>query len=78
MFESFPWFLIVFGGPVVLGLVIAFALLRRRDLTVREKRRQDRKVDELYEDTPEEHRRAVVEAEAEERAKRREPAALDQ
>lgn len=48
--EEFSWALIVIGGPLLLGVVIAFALLRRRRLTPSERRAQHRAIEEQYSD----------------------------
>lgn len=75
MFDSALWSLVTILGPIILAAVIAYALWNRRRLTATEKAAQDRKVDELYDDTPEQHRRLEAEAKREERqeASRREP-----
>lgn len=70
MFESI-WMLLTVVGPIVLAAAIAYALFTRRRLTPHEKVRQEKKVDELYHDTPAEHREAVVEAEIEDRQRAR-------
>ncbi|MBB6180594.1 hypothetical protein [Pseudorhizobium flavum] len=46
------WFVIVAIGPVLLGLVIAFGLMRRRRIGTVEKARQEEAVERLY-DKPE-------------------------
>jgi hypothetical protein len=46
--EQFPWALAVIGGPLLLGIVIAFALLRRRRLTPAERRAQHRAIQDQY------------------------------
>ncbi|MGW9229581.1 hypothetical protein ACWGPT_01785 [Pseudorhizobium sp. NPDC055634] len=46
------WFLIVAIGPVLLGLVLAFALMRKRRISSVEKARQEEAVEQLY-DKPE-------------------------
>lgn len=43
------WFLVVAGGPVLLALVIAYALIRQRRLRQSEFKNQARAVDRLYE-----------------------------
>jgi hypothetical protein len=47
---EFSWALVVIGGPLLLGVVIAFALLRRRRLTLGERRAQHRAIKEQYGD----------------------------
>jgi hypothetical protein len=44
------WQLVTTVGPVVLAVVIIYALVRRRRLTSTEQRRQDEAVEELYKD----------------------------
>ena len=46
------WFVIVALGPVLLGIVIAYGLMRRRRLGAAEKIRQEEAVERLY-DKPE-------------------------
>ena len=50
MMEEFSWVLVVVGGPLLLGIVIAFALLRRRRLTPDERRAQHRAIEREYGD----------------------------
>ncbi len=44
------WALTVIGGPVILAIVIAYALLSRRRLTPHEKQRQDAATRRLYDE----------------------------
>ena len=46
------WFVIVALGPVLLGIVIAYGLMRRRRLSTAEKVRQEKAVERLF-DKPE-------------------------
>ncbi len=49
MFETIPvWSLVIVLGPVILGAVIAYALLRRRRLTPRERSAQIRATERNY------------------------------
>lgn len=50
MFENGLWFFVVAGGPIILALALAYALLRRRRRTLAERREWDRKTEELYRD----------------------------
>lgn len=43
------WLLAVAGGPVVLGVAIAYAWVRRRRLSRRERQERDKATKELYE-----------------------------
>lgn len=45
---EYMWFLTVAGGPLILGIIIAFALLRRRRLSRREQQKQNQATRELY------------------------------
>lgn len=64
------WSIVVVLGPIVLAVVIGYAIWTRRKLTPGERAVQERRVDALYHDTPEEHRQTVAVAQAEERASR--------
>ena len=64
--EGTLWSFATVLGPIVLILVIGYALFKRRRLTPKEQEVQARKIDQLYEDTPAQHHQAEVEAEAEE------------
>lgn len=44
------WIFVVAGGPLVLFLVIVYALARRRNLRFAEKLEQDRATERLYRD----------------------------
>lgn len=46
---TFLWFLAIVGGPVLLGAVIAYALLTRRELSPREAERRDDAIKDMYE-----------------------------
>lgn len=43
------WLVVVAGGPLLLAVVILFAMTRQRRLTRREHDRQASKIDQLYE-----------------------------
>jgi hypothetical protein len=45
---TFLWLLVVAGGPALIGIVIAYAMLRSRPLTAGEKQAQHEAVDKLY------------------------------
>jgi hypothetical protein len=53
------WFVIVALGPVLLGIVIAYAIVRRRRLSPAEKIRQKEAVKRLY-DKPERDRETTL------------------
>lgn len=42
------WLVVVAGGPLLLAVVILFAMTRQRRLTRREHDRQASKIDQLY------------------------------
>ncbi|MCO4317693.1 hypothetical protein M8997_010905 [Phyllobacterium sp. 21LDTY02-6] len=44
------WFFVVVGGPVILGIVIAYGMARRRRLTAAEKTARDRQTRAGYHD----------------------------
>ena len=48
------WLLVVAGGPIIIGGVIAYALLQRRRRTPAEEVARDRGTDRLYEDNRDE------------------------
>ena len=50
MFSDFIWFVAVGLGPLVLGLAIIYAILRRRRLSPEERERRNRGVRHLYKD----------------------------
>jgi hypothetical protein len=50
MFENSMWLLIVAGGPLLLAVVFAWALLTRRRRGPAEQREQDRATREGYRD----------------------------
>lgn len=43
-----PWFLTVVGGTIVLGIAIAYAMLRTSRRTPREKRRTEEATRDIY------------------------------
>jgi hypothetical protein len=43
-----PWFLAVVGGTIVLGIVIAYGMLRSGGRTPREKRRTEEATRDIY------------------------------
>jgi hypothetical protein len=45
---TFFWLLVVAGGPIAIGLVLAWAMLKRRRLTASEKAARNVAVDNLY------------------------------
>lgn len=47
-FSGFLWLLAVAGGPVLMGLIFAFALLRRRKLQPDERRQSRNAVHAMY------------------------------
>jgi hypothetical protein len=50
MFESIPiWSVVTVAGPIVLGLAIAYGLIRRRRLSGREREAQVRATERNYE-----------------------------
>ena len=48
MFENSMWLLVVAGGPIILGAIIAYAMITRRRRERFEQRAADRAVDRLY------------------------------
>lgn len=42
------WLAVVAGGPLLLGAVFVFVLLRQREPTLKEKQDRKRKVEQLY------------------------------
>ena len=48
--SNYLWFVTVALGPVLLGAVFIYAMMRRRRLTREERVRLERKVHELYDD----------------------------
>ncbi len=50
MFENALWLLIVAGGPLLLAILFAWALLTRRRKGPVEQREQDRATREVYRD----------------------------
>jgi hypothetical protein len=50
MFENTMWLVIVAGGPLLLAILIAWALLTRRRLGPAERRERDRATRENYRD----------------------------
>lgn len=45
------WLLILIGGPLVIGAALAYASMKRRRLTSRERIEQKKAVDDLYDET---------------------------
>ncbi|SFJ54761.1 hypothetical protein SAMN04515648_4538 [Phyllobacterium sp. CL33Tsu] len=45
---EYLWFALVFGGPIVLGAILAFGMMQRRRLTQREKRASEEATKRLY------------------------------
>lgn len=52
--EYLFWLLVVAGGPLLLAAAFAYALVRRRRLTAREKAAQHEAIDEIYHSDAEE------------------------
>ena len=50
MFENALWLLVVAGGPLLLAILLAWALITRRRPGPAERREQDRATRELYRD----------------------------
>jgi hypothetical protein len=50
MFENAMWLLIVAGGPLILAVLIAWALITRRRPGPAERRERDEKTREAYRD----------------------------
>jgi len=50
MFENVLWLVIVAGGPLLLAILIAWALVTRRRMGPAEQREQDRATREVYRD----------------------------
>lgn len=50
MSMSWGWLFVVAVGPLILGLAIGYALARRRNLTVEEKRERHEAIERLYEE----------------------------
>jgi hypothetical protein len=48
MFENSMWLLVVAGGPIILGGIIAYAMMSHRRRTRAEQRAAERAVDRLY------------------------------
>ncbi|SDO83003.1 hypothetical protein SAMN05428967_0241 [Phyllobacterium sp. YR620] len=45
---EYLWFAVVFGGPIVLGAILAFGMMKRRRLTEREKQASKEATRKLY------------------------------
>lgn len=45
------WLLVVLGGPIILGAIIAYALLRRRRLSRAERSMQKEATERVYDET---------------------------
>jgi hypothetical protein len=57
---NYLWLLVVAGGPALIALAIAYAMIRNRRLTPREKQAQHQAVERMYhEDDSEETRPSV-------------------
>jgi hypothetical protein len=52
MFENSMWLFAVAGGPIILALVVAYALLTRRRRGQAERRESDRATRNVYRDHP--------------------------
>jgi hypothetical protein len=50
MFENSMWLLVVAGGPLLLAILIAWALIARRKAGPAEQRERDKATRELYRD----------------------------
>lgn len=48
MFENSMWLIVVAGGPLLLAILIAYALLTQRDRSPAERRESDRATERLY------------------------------
>lgn len=53
MLTNYFWLFVTGGGAFILGAAVAYAILKQRPLTRAEKQAQKRKVEELYEQSPE-------------------------
>lgn len=45
---EFLWLFVVVGGPTILGIVMAYGMIKQRRLTRVEKEAADRKTKEMY------------------------------
>lgn len=45
---EYLWFFVVLGGPVVLGAILAFGMIKRRRLTEQQKRTSEEATKRLY------------------------------
>lgn len=45
---TFLWLLVVAGGPLLIGLVLAYGMLNRRRLTAREEIKREEAIRDLY------------------------------
>jgi len=50
--SNFLWLLTVAGGPIILGIAVIYAVMRRRRLKASEKLRQHEGTERLYQDDP--------------------------
>ncbi|MER8405279.1 MULTISPECIES: hypothetical protein [unclassified Mesorhizobium] len=50
MFETSLWLLVVAGGPLLLAILIAYALLTQRRRSPAERRESDRATERLYQE----------------------------
>lgn len=48
MFENSMWLIVVAGGPLLLAILLAYALLTRRPRGPAERRESDRATERLY------------------------------
>jgi hypothetical protein len=45
---EYLWLFVVVGGPIILGLIMAYGMMKRRRLTHAEKDARDQKTEKLY------------------------------
>ena len=53
MFMDYLWLLVTAGGAFILGAAVAYAVMKQKPLPPAAKEAQKRKVEELYEQSPE-------------------------
>lgn len=53
MLTNYFWLFVTGGGAFILGAAVAYAILRQRPLSRAERQAQKHKVEELYEQSPE-------------------------
>lgn len=51
MFDSFPWGVVTIGGPIMLGLILAYSMFRYRKRDRRLDAQTERATTELYKQT---------------------------